>query len=345
MRRLAVALLIALAPCAKVATGQEPSNLAASTSRVSRRGPIEWREEWLLAQPRLTLPATSPDLLPPGETRLRLDFDWGNDFGWSQDVAGEHPEDRRFLVDGEHHTLDVTLEHGLTSRLEIGGRVPVHWRGGGLLDGWIEGFHRIGFPNNARDQFVQGRLRVEGRSEDLLPVEWTGAGGVGLGKLELDARVGLAGSARASPWRMSVIGRVALPTGTGTFSGGGLELGAQLLAAHPLGTSFDLFLGAGAVHSSTTEYQGLVYEGNRGHGFVAVEWRPWRAWSVLAQLDAAGRQIDDVADYPGVHSYLRLGAKVQIGERWELEAGFSENIWHQQATTDFGIRTGLTRRF
>ena len=64
---------------------------------------------------------------------------------------------------------------------------------------------------------------------------------------------------------------MALPSGTGTFSSGGLELGAQLLAAHPLGTSFDLFLGAGAVHSQTTEYQGLVYEANRGHSFLAVE--------------------------------------------------------------------------
>ena len=55
--------------------------------------------------------------------------------------------------------------------------------------------------------------------------------------------------------------------------------------------------------------------------------------------------VDQLADYPGIHSYLRLGAKVQLEERWELEAGFSENIKHQQATTDFGIRIGLTRQF
>ena len=53
------------------------------------RGPFEAREEWLLGQNRLSLPSTTPDALAPRETRLRLDLDWGNDFGWSQPIAGE----------------------------------------------------------------------------------------------------------------------------------------------------------------------------------------------------------------------------------------------------------------
>ena len=343
-RHFAVTLLIALA-CADVAMGQPPLIPTDTTMRPARRGPIEWREEWLLTQPRLTLPATSPDLLAPGETELRVDFDWGNDFGWSQDAAGEVPGDRRFLVDAEHGTLGVALRQGMTRRLEVGLRLPVHWRGGGLLDGVIEWFHAIGFPNNGRDEFLQDQIRVEGRHDDFRPLMWTGSSGVGLGKVELDVRAGLTGSAAATGWRTSIIGRVALPTATGTFSGGGLEVGAQLLAAHPVGRSVDLFLGAGGVHFPTAKYQGLVYKAIRGHGFFAVEWRPWHAVSLLAQLDAASRHVDQVADYPGIHSYMRLGAKLQLEEHWELEAGFGENIKHQQATTDFGIRIGLTRRF
>ena len=268
-----------------------------AATRPARRGPIEWREEWLLAQPRLTLPAAGPDLLSPGENRLRLDFDWGNDFGWNQDVVGEDPGDRAFLVDGEHRTLGVTLTHGMTPRFEVGFRLPVHWRGGGLLDGVIDWYHGVGFPNNGRDQFLRDQLRIEGRREDMRPLEWTGSSGVGLGRLELDVRAGLTGNLRANGWSTAVIGRVALPTGTGTFSGGGLELGAQLVAAHPVGRSVDLFLGAGAVHSPTTEYQGLVYESSRGHAFLVIEWRPWRAVSLLAQLNAASRHVDLVADY------------------------------------------------
>ena len=38
----------------------------AASSSFAGRGPLETREEWLLAQPHLTLPALSPDPLPDG---------------------------------------------------------------------------------------------------------------------------------------------------------------------------------------------------------------------------------------------------------------------------------------
>jgi hypothetical protein len=333
-RRLVAAVLLTLGPCTGLANAQAP-----------RRGPIEWHEEWLLAQPRLTLPATSPDLLVDGKTRVRLDVDWGNDFGVGQEVPGTSSADHVFLVDGEHHTLTLSLRHGLTPNLEIGIRLPVRERGGGVLDGVIEWYHGIGFPNNGRETFPQDQVRVEGRREDFLPIEWAGASGTGIGKLELDVRRGIVESSSMAGWRVSAVGRLALPTGTGTFSGGGLEFGAQLVAAHPLGKHFDLFLGAGATHSATTEYQGLVYEANRAHGFATVEWRLGHAWSFLVQVDAAGRHVLEILDYPGIHAYLRVGTKRQLGERWELEAGFGENIKHQQATTDFSVGFGLTRTF
>ena len=46
-----------------------------------------------------------------------------------------------------------------------------------------------------------------------------------------------------------------------------------------------------------------------------------------------------------MQSYLRMGAKVDLARRWRLEAGFTENLEDQQATTDFGIFAGIVRRF
>jgi len=310
----------------------------------TRRGPIEWREEWLLAQPRLTLPATGPDLVSPGRTRVRIDLDWGNDFGWRQNVAGESPDDRRFLVDGEHRSASLGVRRGLSPRFELGIRVPVRWRGGGLMDGIIDWVHGLGFPDNGRGFFFKDQLRVRGRDESLVPLVWTGRSGTGLGNVELSLRL----AAAAPPgggWTVTAVARVALPTGTGTFSGEGVELGAQLLAAHPLGSSLDLYLGAGGTYYSDTELQGVTYAGERPHGFLAFEWRPGARWSLLAQLDSAGRLIENVADYPGFQSYLRIGALFELSQGWTVEGGFSEGLSHQQATTDFGIGIGLRREF
>ena len=49
-------------------------------AQTERRGPFPSRDEWMLAQPLLTLPATSPDPLARGRYEVRVDGDWGSDF-------------------------------------------------------------------------------------------------------------------------------------------------------------------------------------------------------------------------------------------------------------------------
>lgn len=320
----------------------------------SRRGPIEAREEWLLAQPRLTLPALAPDLLAPGRSELRLHFDWGNDFGWRQDGAGETPRDRRFLIDGEHRTVDVGLRYGWRPGVEVSLRVPLQWRGTGALDGVIDWFHgftrKLGLPDNERRLFLRDQLRVAGVDAQGRPLAWTGAAGTGLGRVELGARVALTRAARASSadrgaWAVAFVPRLTFPSGSGPFDAPGVEGGAQLVAAHGLGTRWDVFLGAGGTFGSARRIDGLTSTRARPHAFVVFEWRPTRRLSLLAQADAAGRSIEDVAEYPALASYLRLGAQLDLGPRWRLAGGFSENIANQQGTTDFGVFVSLARRF
>src|SRR6185503_19615641 len=99
-----------------------------------RRGPIEVRDAFLLAQPRLTLPAMSPDTLGCGRSSLRVGFMWSNTFGWRQSTTGEDPLIRFYMADGEARTVDATFLRGLTDDLDVGVRVPFHWRGAGVLD-------------------------------------------------------------------------------------------------------------------------------------------------------------------------------------------------------------------
>src|SRR5207244_3291239 len=90
----------------------------AASSSFAGRGPLETREEWLLAQPHLTLPALSPDTLPDGATSVRLDGDWGNDFGWRARFPGDL-ENLEFMIDGEHRTLGVEVRRGVTPSLTL----------------------------------------------------------------------------------------------------------------------------------------------------------------------------------------------------------------------------------
>lgn len=318
----------------------------AAATGADRRGPIESRDEWLLAQPRLTLPATSPDPLPAGGLRMRLDFDWGNDFGWDQDRAGETPRDRRFIVDGEHRALALSARRGLTPRWEAGVRLPLRWRGPGILDGLIDWWHRralgwLGSIDNGRSRFRTDLFRVEGRDAEFRPVRLDGGMGAGVGKVELELRRTL--SASADGWRSAAIARVALPTGTGPFAGGGVDAGLQIVAAHGLGPRFDLYAGAGATVFAQRAVQGIDDTRARASGFLVLEWRPARAVSVLAETSVSSRLVTNLARYPGLQQYLKLGTKVDL-RGWTVEGGFTEGLIGQQATTDFGIMAGLVRR-
>ena len=323
--------------------GARVASAQTASSSFTGRGPLETREEWILVEPHLTLPTLSPDPLGAGTTRVRLDGDWGSDFGWRWRFPGDL-EELKFIVDGEHVTIGLEVRRGVTPSLTLGLRLGMQWRGGGILDGVIDWWHRLlHLPGNDRAAFARGQFRVEGEHGGEPAVSWDGRGGTGLGRTELNALWSLARP--AAGWRTAVVGRVALPSGTGPFAAGGVDAGAQVLAAHRLGSAFDVYLGAGGTLFGRRVLDGVQYARLRPHGFVVFEWRPTWRWSLLVEGSGAGALVRNVDGYPKVHSYFKMGSKVDLSRGWRIEGGFVEGIKDQQATTDFGVFAGVSREF
>jgi hypothetical protein len=334
---------------ARVATVRRPARSAFGrrTLLADARGPVELRDEWLLAQPRLQLPYVSPDPLCDGEWAVRAYFNMGNDFGFNQTGPAEEPIDRRFLVDGEHRTFLVAARYGITRTISVGATVPIRWRGGGFMDSIIDAFHEatkgIGFLDNSRPAFVKDRIRVEGRDADFNRFAYTD-NGTGLGNVELEGHWAFVMPKRETDWRASVVGRVGLPTGTGPYDVGGIDAGVQVVAAKRFARRFDAYAGIGGVWYQETEYFGFEYEPLHMAGFVALEWRPARTWSLLLQFDGSNRMISNVVLYPGIQTYVSLAAKIDLARNLRLELGFTENVTDQQSTIDFGVFAGLEAR-
>lgn len=326
-------LLLALAAAAPV-HGQAPA----------LHGPRGVRDEFLLAETRLTLPAVLPDALAPGRWLLRTRVDWGNDFTRDQEPRGEEPLERRFLVDGEHATLDVELRRGLGGGADVGLRIPLRWRGGGSLDGLIDGFHgftkKLGLPDNDRSLFRRHLFRVEGRDRAGAPLRLQGTG-AGLGNLEVDGLWTLAG--REAPRRAALALRLMLPTGTGPYDGEGVGFGAQLVGARRWG-SWDLGAGIGGSYETDQEVHGFVYARTRAHAFISAEWRLARRFAFVGETTAASRLVTNLERFPGVAWYLGLGGRLDLDSGLSIEGGFVENIAHQQSTTDIAFQLALVRR-
>jgi len=313
------------------------------------RGPVEIRDEWLLAQPKMTLPGMSPDPVPVGQWRLHFYINRGNDFGFDQTGPAEMPIDRRFLVDGEHQTTAVDARVGVLPRLALGVRLPVHWRGGGFMDSIIDAFHDVtkglGTLDNARPAFDKDKYRVEGRDAAFNAISWNDKRGTGLGRLEVQAYWNVLQPCRRCDWRAAIVARIGLPTGTAPFDAGGVDVGLQAIVAKQFGRRFDLYGGVGGTWFSDTELDGILYEDFRGWLFGAAEWHVGRTLSLVLQVDGASRLVTNLADYPALSSYVHLSGRWDVSRCLELEAGFTENIADQQGTVDVGVFGGFTWRF
>jgi hypothetical protein len=273
---------------------------------------------------------------------FRVSTLWSNSFGWDQNRPGEHPRVRRFLIDGEAATLDLTVTHGFRETLDAGVRLALPWRGGGSLDTLIDTWHRMfNLPDGDRPDFVKDAFRVEGVNVNQQPFSWNDETGFGFGSVQAFARWRLANGAR---WTSSLVGRLELPTGTGPFAGNGPGLGLQWVTARRLGHAFDLFLGMGGTTQPAGPVRGVGYEPLRAHGFLALEWRPARTLSFVAESDIASRLVSDIDRYPGVHWIVNGGLVLGLFRATELELGFTENIVSQIATTDVAFHFGLKFR-
>jgi hypothetical protein len=306
-----------------------------------RRGPPEIRDDHLLAQERLTLPPTSPDTLPAGVWSVTVSTLWSNSFSWTQDVPGEKPDDRRFLIDGETVTLATDIRYGLGAHLDLGLRLPILHRGGGSLDSLIDTWHRwLHLPDGARPSFRRDAFRVQGVTTQGSPFGWEAAEGSGLGNLELHGRWRGRDGGREG-LSVTLVGRVVVPTATAPFDRSGLGAGGQIVSALPLARTLDLYLGAGLTVQDPGPVRRLRYARTRAHGFAALEWRPWRRVSLVAETNAASRLVENIDSYPGVHWMIDVSGRLDLGETTRLDLGLTEGLLDQLSTTDLAFYFAL----
>ena len=178
---------------------------------------------------------------------------WANSFSWTQDVPGEDAggpalPDRR----GGARPRRRRCAGGCAPNLDVALRVPLQWRGGGTLDGFIDWWHRFAHvPDGERPLFLRNAFRVEGDDHGRAAVLLDRRHGDGA--RQRGARDRATASATAPAHRPPRLSSDVLrfPTGTGPFAGHGLGGGGQLVADLPLSRSFDLYAGT-RLHGART---------------------------------------------------------------------------------------------
>ncbi|GEM_PF-5543976 len=298
-------------------------------------GPTELRNSYPLSQLHLSFAPGSPEISDQDEWTLQLQGSWSNTQNYRK---------KGYSVDAESRLMMLGVDYGAAEDLELSLELPLHWRGHGVLDSVIDGWHQFfGFPRGGREDIPENQFVIQGSDREGGSFELN-TDGTALGNLTVGGETQISRGSEDSP-ALSVALGVSLPTATDAAFG---HRGVDLLASGFGSKSFGDFVwygGLGYLYYSAPEVNGFSY---RQHQFAAsnsLEYRFNSSISVNAGIIYYSALLENVARFPDFSLYVDTGIKYQMSKGWRLEALVRENPAPRKGTTDVTLLLGINYIF
>jgi len=272
----------------------------------------------LLGGSGLSLPAPS-GLAAAGTTRIDLATNW------SSTASSGLEADEALLIDIESRDIRLVVEHAITDRQSLRVQLPYRVLTTGVLDGFIDGWHRaLGLPEGARkflerNQFQIGYLR-SGRT---VLNQRSPAQGVGDVVFETGFQAWKSDRSSATLW----IG-VEAPTANedGMLGNGAWDAGLRLAVRHVVGARSSIYWQAGVVRPGNG---GPLAEWQRdwvaaGSGTYEYAFTP--ALHAKVQVDAHSAPYHSEVDFLGDAALLTVGGSFRFASGLLVDFGVTEDI-------------------
>lgn len=248
-----------------------------------------------------------------------------------------------FAIDIEAVCMTTTLSYGLTDRADVMLSIPVYHISGGVMDGFIEGFHdAFGIDQHRRSETERDQAWIfyVDRDTNSHRFDDDAIRGYGLGDISIYTGWRLMDSSPA----LSLYGCVKIPTHTRMIPTEitGVDLSVMYSMAWQLGRS-SIYHGLGGIYYADTGLPDIRFKRFRFTTATTVE------YPIYPKI---GGLLHFVANSPSAH-FPQLDEHVfemSLGVRWYrndyiLDVGFIENIFWYDNSPDFGVHIGLKRRF
>jgi len=258
-------------------------------------------------------------------------------------------EPRYYRIDAEVHELDLRGCYGLGHGFDVSLDLPLRYVSGGILDGLIEGFHKMfGIENANRDRFPRNQFafHINPTGE---PGDWRTAGsdqiGWHLGNSVIAVSYALPiDTVRNS--RATITANLKLPTGTRVhfFGGQSVDVGLSMCVGQSFGP-VHLYLSPGVVYYGERETIGVRLHQWHYSGLVAVEYhrRGSRHAYIVQTLTESGI-AEKFSEFSDATYELMLGYKYRLTDRSVLEFGFLENLFFFNNSPDISFHAGFVRQ-
>lgn len=302
------------------------------------RGPLTLRGQSAFQFLRLSLIPVGVEPLPAGSWLLSATTTWTNRWAWKKN---------KYLVDAEVLRVGFAATYGVTDWLGLRIEVPFCVRGGGIMDGFIQGFHdAFGLGQAGRDQFPKDQFEVALWRKDGTQFRLTAEdSGIGLEDMILSSQFRVTEGSRYLPQAFLVL-HLKVPTGDegDLYGSGSVDGGVSVLLAKRIWKFFG-YVSAQYTRFGGIEIAGIPMRADQISVLTALEY-PWcdRISLVVQELVNTGAARDFYQFSEASHE-ISFGAKVETMAGTVFEMGLIENLFRFDNSPDFGVHFGLSRRF
>jgi thiol-disulfide isomerase/thioredoxin len=312
-------------------------------------GPLSIRSQSPFQSLRLGIVPRTPSTLGRGQHQARIGGTWSNT--WTNDDATFDPAGGdlgEFLLDFETLDLSLAYSYGISDTFQIEVEYEQRSRFGGVMDGFIEGFHDLfGLGQAGRDEFPRDQTNIFIDTQNGTPqVSLLGSDASGTfarGLLLTFQHNVTCGTAKWPAFSWAVTGRYSLGN-PGDLEGDSFDLAVSVAAARRFG-KFYLYLTLGYAWYGSNAVYGLELETTQATVLAAAEWRFKPRMSLVFQYLGTQGVAKELGVFSDPSNEIVLGWKWEVRQTGVLEIGLIENILEFGNSPDFGAHVGWTQRF
>ncbi|MCB0318389.1 MAG: DUF3187 family protein [Bdellovibrionales bacterium] len=237
-----------------------------------------------------------------------------------------------YIIDQETFSLSPLLEYGLSEDSSAGVEIPILWKGGGRLDGFIDSWHSFfGLPYGDRrrlddDKNLVSGIQSNGKGFDFNESGW----GFSSPILKLKYQ-----AFEFSKEKISLLSEVSLPSLNSKYGHDGTDLSLGLIASY-VGTWFKLHKGISFFYYTDNKKDNLEYEAFHVEGYALAEASLAQKLSLYLGLSGASSMLKKLPEHSDYQSYLDLGLSADISGLI-LDFGIREDISPGDSSADISF--------
>ncbi|MCB0311081.1 MAG: DUF3187 family protein, partial [Bdellovibrionales bacterium] len=296
-------------------------------------GPIRLHNQYPLDALHMTWQPEAPATNLQGGSSFNLQT------SWSSTAINEET----YVVDEERLELRFDYRHGFSDRLEFGAEIPLVWRGAGVLDNFITGWHDFfDLPEGDRPGLATNSYQVAGELEngDGFSVSQQG---FGFKNPQLLTKYLIAPGNRFWPALAYVFG-LSLPFASDGFGHHGVDLLNGLVASKRLG-NWAAYGGFSNLLYGDNTVEGISCRTVHYEGYLHLEYLLRERYAFLAGIQLSSATISNVVGHPDYSVYLDTGMRIITGNHHALNLLVRENPGAGDGTVDVTLHVGYEYQF